>query len=168
MSIELPQRDPGAAYRRKVASQRRLGANRQCTECGESRSEALIREKNRVICHECKRKERGMKTKDNHHPFGKANNSATIPVPVNDHRAALNVAQQEWLKKTLENPDRSPLLAAAASVRGFIDTILYLIKAGLHWIAGMLEKADAFLVEKFGSKWWVGTPLEQYAPEQVN
>ena len=109
-----------------------------------------------------------MKTKDNHHPFGKANNSATIPVPVNDHRAALNVAQQDWLKKTLENPDRSPLLAAAASVRGFIDTILYLIKAGLHWIAGMLEKADAFLVEKFGSKWWVGTSLEQYAPEQVN
>ena len=33
----------------------------------------------------------------------------------------------------------SPLLAAAASVRGFIDTVLYLIDKGLHWIAEMLE-----------------------------
>jgi hypothetical protein len=161
---KLRQGDPEGAYMRKTIAQRSVGLNTKCA-CGEARPEALIREKKRVICHECKRRERGMKTKDDHHAFGKANNPATISIPVNDHRAELNTAQQDWPKKTLENPDGSPLLAAAASVRGFIDTVLYLIEKGLHWIAEMLEKADAFLTEKFGKKWWVGTELEKFAPK---
>ena len=107
-----------------------------------------------------------MKTTDEHHPFGQANSTVTLEVPVNDHRAQLSVAQYDWPTKTLENPDGSPLLAAAASIRGFIDTVLYLIEKGLHWIADMLEKADAFLVRKFGNKWWTNTPLETFLPQR--
>src|SRR5437016_11325948 len=102
-----PQRDPEAAYVRKAIAQRRVGINARC-ECGEARPEALIRKKKRIICHECKRKEKGMKTKDNHHFAGKANSPITVSVPVNDHSAELNVAQYDWPQETLENPDGSP------------------------------------------------------------
>jgi hypothetical protein len=165
MTIKLPKRDPEAAYARRAIARRRVGPNAKCA-CGETRPEALIRAKKGVICHECKRKENNMTTKDNHHFAMKANSPITIPIPVNDHSADLNVAQQDWPKQTRENPDGSPLLAGAASVRGFIDTILYLIKQGLLWVADMLEKADAFLTQKFGKKWWIGTEIEKFAPKQ--
>jgi len=68
-----------------------------------------------MICAECQRKKKGQNIVDNHHPFMKANDpSTTIPVPVNDHRADLNEAQNDWPKKTRENPDGSPLLAELA------------------------------------------------------
>lgn len=64
ITINVKQRDPEAAYTRNAIAKRRLGVAAQC-KCGEMRAQALIREKNRVICHECKRKERGMTTRDN-------------------------------------------------------------------------------------------------------
>lgn len=80
---------------------------------------------------------------DNHHPAGKTNNAITIPVPVNDHRADLSVAQQKWPGKTLANPDGNEQLAAAAGIRGFADTSLYLIEKLLLPVAEMLEKQEA-------------------------
>jgi hypothetical protein len=165
MTINLPERDPEAAYARRASVRRRIGPNAKCA-CGEARPEALIREKKRVICPKCKRKENGMTTTDDHHFAMKANSPITLPVPVNDHRAELNVAQQDWPKQTRENPDGSPFLAAAGCIRGFIDTILYLVKQGLLWVADMLEKADAFLTQKFGTKWWIGTEIEKFVPKQ--
>ena len=165
MSIEIPKRDPSAAYARKAIAARRVGVGNRC-KCGETRPEALIRKGKSVICHDCQRKEKNMKRQDNHHFAGKANSPITIAVPVNDHRAELTSAQQDWQKRTLENPDASPLLKGAGCIRGFTDTIVYLIKQGLLWIADMLEKADAFLAEKLGPKWWVGSELEAFAPKQ--
>lgn len=165
MTIKLPECDPEAAYARRATARRRVGPNAKCA-CGEARPEALVREKKRIICHGCKRKESNMKTKDDHHFGMQANSPVTIPVPANDHAAELSVAQQDWPKQTRENPEGSPLLAAAGCVRGFIDTILYLIKQGLLWVADMLEKADAFLAQKFGKKWWVGTEIEEFAPKR--
>jgi hypothetical protein len=162
--ITIPKRDPSAVYARKAIAARKKGVDSQCT-CGEARPEALIRERTRVICHECKRKEKGMKTKDDHHPFGQANSPITIPILLNDHSAELTPAQQDWPPETLRNSNRSPLLAAAASVRGAVDTILFLIKQGLHWIAEMLEKLDSLLTQKWGEKWWIGTEIEKYAPK---
>jgi hypothetical protein len=107
-----------------------------------------------------------MTAKDNHHFAMKANSPITIPVPVNDHSVELNVAQQDWPKQTRENRDGSPFLAAAGCVRGFIDTILYLIKQGLLWVADMLETADAFMTQRFGKKWWIDTDIEKFAPKQ--
>jgi hypothetical protein len=91
---------------------------------------------------------------DDHHPFGKANSPVTIPVPPNDHRAELSDAQQDWPKRTRENPDGSPALKAAGIIRGFVDTIVYLIKKGVLWVADMLERLDAALVERVGRTWW--------------
>jgi hypothetical protein len=102
---------------------------------------------------------------DEHHFAGKANHPTTIPAPVNDHRARLSVAQADWPKATLTNPQGSPLLAAAACVRGFGDTVLYLIEMGLLWTADMLEKLDEFQVRKLGPRWWVKTEMEEFAPK---
>lgn len=85
-------------------------------------------------------------------------------VPTNDHRAELTPAQNDWPKKTLENRDRSPVLAVAASERGYVDTVCYLNEKLLYRNPEMLEELDAFLKEKLGPRWWVGTPLEKYAP----
>ncbi len=102
---------------------------------------------------------------DDHHFAGKANSPATIRVPVNDHRARLSVAQSDWPKSTLANPNGSPLLASAACIRGFVDTLLYLNEEGLPWIADMLETLDALQVKQLGPRWWLKTEIEQFAPK---
>ena len=163
MPRKPPTRDPSGAHRRNVMAARRVGVGARCS-CGESRPQALISGSNPTVCAACQRAAKGRTLVDQHHFAGKANNRATIPIPVNDHRAVLSVAQAEWPKSTLENPEGSPLLAAAACLRGWIDTILYLIEKGLLWISDMLEKLDQLQVNKLGPRWWVNTEIEQYAP----
>ncbi len=165
MPKKQPQRDPLGKYQRKATSARRVGAESQCA-CGEKRPEALIAGSNPTICADCERKKLGRKTFDDHHVPGKRNSPVTIPVPVNDHRAELSVAQLDWLKETRENPEGSPLLAAAAGTRGFADTNVYLVEKLLLPNAEMLECLDAYLEKKFGPKWWLNTELEQFAPKR--
>lgn len=165
MKKRLPIRDPIAAYQREAIAERRVGEGAQCA-CGESRAEALIPGSDPVICAACDRKKNGKTTLDEHHVAGKSNSPVTILVPVNDHRARLSVDQYDWPKETLENPDGSPLLRAAASIRGFVDVLLYLIDKFILWIPEMLEALDAFLVKTRGPKYWVGTELEKYAPKR--
>lgn len=163
MSRKLPQRDPIGICQREDALARRVGENNQC-ECGESRLAALNTRSKPVMCEECKRKRSGKTAKDNHHVAARANNPTTIPVPANDHRV-LSTEQYEWPKETRENPDGSPFLAAAGCIRGFKDTILYLIDKLLLWIADMLETAHDCLVNKLGPKWWEKTDLKQFQSE---
>jgi hypothetical protein len=90
----------------------------------------------------------------------------TIAVPANDHRAILSVAQYDWPVSTLQNPTGSPLLKGAACIRGASDTILYIIKNLLLWIADMLELLDSTISAKHGQNWWRDTELEKFAPER--
>src|SRR5437764_1401976 len=99
----LPPRDPIRGYQRRSAAIRRVGENARCG-CGETRPEALIAKDNAITCAACKRRNRGESIMDKHHIAGKANDPATVSVPVNDHRAELNTAQYDWPKGTLENP----------------------------------------------------------------
>lgn len=163
MEPKLPKRDPINARKRKKTATRRMGANMACA-CGEERPEALIKKSNPKICLECKRKREGKTTLDRHHVAGAANSPETIPIRTNDHCAELNVAQQDWPKETLQNPSGSPFLAAAACIRGFVDTIVHLIKKTLLWIPEFLEYAHSVLEEKLGPKWWINTPLEKFVP----
>jgi hypothetical protein len=107
----------------------------------------------------------GRRKTDDHHIAGQANNPMTISVPVNDHRAELSVAQQGWPPKTLRNPDHSPLLAAAARIRGFVDTSIYLMQHFLVPAAVILEFLDTMLERKLGRKWWKNTKLESFEPK---
>jgi hypothetical protein len=147
MPNKITLRDPEAACVRKATATRRVGLNAQCA-CGEKRPEALTPKGKGKICPECRRKEEGKTIVDNHHVFAKANSPVAIPTPANDHRAELSVAQYDWPKKTLENREGSPFLAAAGVIRGFIDYIHFLIEKGLAWVVQMLEAADAFLAEQ--------------------
>jgi len=160
---KIPKCDPSAVCVREAIARRRIGEKR--CGCGEARALAFASRKSK-LCSECKRKRRGHKTTDNHHVAGEANNPITIPIPVNDHRAQLNVDQTDWPKETLENPDGSPLLAAAAAIRGFVDTVVYLLEKLLLRHAEILEKVDAYLVRTLGRKWWLKTELRQLAPKR--
>ena len=155
--LGIPYRDPSGARGRRAKAARRIG-NKKCT-CGEQRPEALSPKTD--LCEECTRKAKGQNTKDNHHFAMEANSPITIPIPANDHRAELSFDQYDWPKKTRENPDGSPFLAAAGCIRGFIDTVIYLIKQGILWIANLLEMADEELEKLHGPKWWLKFGLER-------
>jgi len=161
MLKNFPQRDPGAAYQRSVAAERRFLPGSRCA-CGETRPEAFV-SNNPVICAACDRVSQGQTILDNHHPAGESNSPATIPTPVNDHRAELSPAQYDWPKATLENRDGSPLLARAACIRGYIDTNAYLVEK-LLCHAEFWELMDQFLVEKFGPEWWRDSRFEKFKP----
>lgn len=164
MRKKPPTRDPIRAYQRDVIAERRVPENARCA-CGESRARALIRGSDPVICARCDRQAKGRATVDAHHVAGEANSPVTTPIPVNDHRARLSVDQYEWPKGTLENVDGSPLLAAAARIRGFDDVLYYLIEELQLRNPELLEELDSLLVAKLGPEWWKGTPLEKYAPK---
>jgi len=163
MSKKRAQADPSAAYVRRAIAARRVG-ERRCA-CGESRPEALISKREPIMCHECWRKQEAKSVTDDHHPAGENNDPLTLPIPVNDHRAELNVAQYDWPKQTLENPDGSPLLARAACIRGYIDTDDYLKHELLLPGAEVYELLDELLRDKFGEKWWTNTELEKFVPK---
>jgi hypothetical protein len=160
---KLPPRDPIAAHRREVMAARRVGIDNKCS-CGESRPEALIPGKDPAICACCDRKRLGRKTSDNHHLFGIANSPLTASIPVNDHRATLTVWQRNWPPETLANSDGSPLLAGAATIRGFIDFVLYLMQERLLPIARMLELLDTIFRRKLGTKYWKKMKLKAFEP----
>jgi hypothetical protein len=84
---------------------------------------------------------------------------------VNDHRAELSAAQDDWPVETRNNPEGSPILAGAASIRGFVDMVIHLIRTGVLWVADLLEMLDTFLVEHLGPKWWHNTELARFAPK---
>jgi len=163
MAKKLPPRNPRAAHRRKVIARRRVGEKAQC-KCGESRPEALIKGINPTKCLACNQRARGYSERADHHMAGNANDPMTMNVLVNDHEAELSTPQRDWPKKTLQNPDGSPLLSAAAHIRGFVDTIIFLVQKFLHWIADMLELLDTILERKSGRKWWSHTKLEAFEP----
>jgi hypothetical protein len=164
MKWKIPSHNPRAEHCRKVLAARRIGKNAKCA-CGETRPEALRRKDGKVMCASCIRKSRGQTESDNHHVFGRANSDFTMLVPVNDHRVDLSGPQNAWPAKTLENPNKSPLLAGSAFVRGFADINAYLISKFLFQNAEMLELLDTELEKKWGKKWWKHTTLKKFEPK---
>ena len=164
MAKQLTPRYPRAAHRRKMIADRRVGEDSQC-QCGETRPHALIPGSDPRICAVCQRSAAGKKPTDDHHIAGRANNPMTISVAANDHRAELSVPQNAWPHETLENRDRSPLRSAAAHIRGFVDTVIYLMEKFLLWVAEMIELLDTYLGQKLGPKWWKSTKLNSFEPK---
>jgi hypothetical protein len=163
MKHSHPQLDAIRKFQREAITARKAGKNTRCVWCGEARLKALVRSSKPTRCAKCNRQMKDQITMDKHHPAGRSNSKVTVTIPVNDHRAVLSVAQYDWPKATLENTDDCPLLAAAACIRGFIDTICYLIDELLRWIAKMLEILSAVLNDRLGPQWWLDTPLAQFA-----
>jgi hypothetical protein len=160
------ERDPIAAFQRRSRAARRIGHGKKCKWCGETRPLALLPGSNPTTCASCERKKSGQSTFDRHHPAGRANNPATVPVWVNDHRAGLSDAQYDWPDETWKNPSGSPILMSAASIRGYYETSEYLMDELLLRTATLLEILDRFLTKKLGPNWWLGTEIEEFAPKQ--
>lgn len=154
MSRRLPLRDPIGYELRRSRAQRRVGFGAVCSWCGEDRPEALIPGSKPLICAECQREAQGQATMDLHHVSGRANDSLTIPVPANDHRAELSTAMMDWPKETRENPDASPLLATAGRIRGHCDLHVYLLESLLLPSAELLEHLHSYLSTTFGDEYW--------------
>lgn len=166
MSRKFSEANLNRDYRRNAAAARRLGKQAQCTRCGEDRPEALIAGSKPRTCAACQRTIDGRAQTDLHHVAGQNNHRATVPIPVNDHRARLSPAQYNWPLRTLRNPDESPLLEVAACIRGFIDLFEYCIETFLKPNAAALEKYDADLVEKLGTRWWIDAKTKQSTNEE--
>ena len=143
-------------------AQRRVGAQARCA-CGETRPEMLLAQSRPVVCAACDRVARGKSPYDQHHVAGKANSPVTITVPVNDHRAILSVLQMDWPRLMRENPDGNPLVALAAKLRGFMDTVRYLFEALIEAAIACALALNDWLTAQHGPTWWVGTPIAVFA-----
>jgi hypothetical protein len=72
----------------------------------------------------------------------------------NDHRAADAYKHIDWPIETLRNPDGSPLLRAAACVRGWLDLLRVVIDRTVGWVPAFLEHLNTWLNAKLGASWW--------------
>ena len=125
--------DPIKSGARKAKAQRKVGQGAVCTECGESRAEALVARSRPKRCMQCYAIKRGQKSTETHHVAADANSPITVEVPTNDHRM-LNDAQYEWPPNVLQNPNGSPMLKAAGFIAGAADFIELLIIRGMRSI----------------------------------
>ena len=62
--------------------------------------------------------------------------------------------QKDWPESTLRNPDGSPLLRAAATLRGWLDVLYLIIDLAIGWIPPFLEWVDGKLVNLVSPQWW--------------
>jgi len=121
--------------------------------CGETSPFALTGVHPDIRCYEHHGELAGRLWLEAHHPAGRHNDPSTAPVPGNEHRV-LSERQLLWPQETLRNPDGSPLLRAAAWIRGWLDILWLILVRGVGWIPVFLEELDAWLREQFGPRWW--------------
>ena len=134
---------------------RQLGTRSpRCHRCGEADPFALSGTGSEIVCYECLAIEQGRPVIEGHHVSGRANDRGdVIDVPGNDHRA-LSASQLGWPTETLRNRDGSPLLRAAAGIRGWVEVLALILDRSVGWIPGFLEWLDAALRTAIGPAWW--------------
>ncbi|MDP9358392.1 MAG: hypothetical protein M3R02_24510 [Chloroflexota bacterium] len=147
-----------AAMARQHRKQERLGEDHNCRLCGEEDVRGLHRVElidstgipiTVTLCASCHVQLRGKQPTELHHPAGRANDPFTVPIPATEH-AILSDWQHDWPRATWRNPDGSPLLIAAASLRGWLDILRLLLERTVSWIPGFLEQLDAVLRQQYG------------------
>jgi hypothetical protein len=111
-----------------------------------------------LICAEHRADASGRSWIEGHHVPGRANDPDDVVFPpANDH-AVLTELQRFWPRETLRNPDGSPLLRAAAALRGWLDVLRLILERTVGWIPSFLEALDAWLEQEIGPRWWDGFP----------
>jgi hypothetical protein len=151
--------DPIKATARRAKAQRRNGVDAVCTQCGETGANMLVRNSRPKLCEACYAVKRGEKRTQGHHLAGKANSPIVMEVPIKMHRT-FSEAQYEWPPGVLDNPDGSPLIAAAGFLLGAADFIQDCIVNGIRTIAEFLQKLDAWLREHMRPDWWKGSDFD--------
>jgi hypothetical protein len=122
--------------------------------CNETDPFALTGVDPEIVCYECQSEQRGRSIIEAHHLAGRHNDPATtVDLLGNDHRA-LNDLQCDWPRHVLRNPDGSPLLHAAAAVRGWLDVLALVLERAVGWVPEFLEWLDDALRTAIGPRWW--------------
>jgi hypothetical protein len=125
--------------------------------CDETDPRALTGTDPFIVCYEHERLAAGRSWTEADHRAGRYNWADTVDVPGNDHRV-LSDMQQAWPHDTLRNQDGSPLLQAAACVRGWLDVLRLIIQRTVGWVPTFLEALDAWLRTRLGDPWWKDFP----------
>jgi hypothetical protein len=153
-SKETEKKSTSNDVRREKHMQRLNSRNPRCKECGEESLAALTGTTPNIICYECQARRKKRSTTEKHHFAGRNNDPLTVSIPSNDHRI-LSDEQKDWPTTTLRNQDNSPLIRAAATLRGLLDILRSLIERTLGWIPEFLEWLDDLLKERLGAHWWL-------------
>lgn len=148
---------PGEWERLLEEQYRRLGTRTpRCLEpgCDETNPFAFTGVHPDLLCYEHRLIRAGRDWLEDHHWKGQHNDPLDkSPVPGDDHRV-LSGLQQSWPRETLRNPDGSPLLVAAAALRGWLDVLWLMIVRTVGWIPEFLEQLDAWLRQQLAERWW--------------
>jgi hypothetical protein len=142
---------------RLEARLRALGTrNPRCTKpgCDETNPLALTGVHPNILCYEHAAEDAGRSWTERDHFAGQHNDPTTTEIPGNDHRIR-NELQSAWPERTLRNPDESPLLKAAAMIRGWADALRVIIERVLAWVPPFLEWLDQILRTIYGEQWWM-------------
>ena len=123
--------------------------------CGATNPFALTGVDPNIVCYEHQALLRGRPWLEEHHVAGRSNDPSTVLLPGNGHRV-LSARQRLWPRETLRNPDGSPLLRAAAALRGWLDILWLVVTCTVGWIPDLLEQLDAWLRATLGDRWWDG------------
>lgn len=124
--------------------------------CAERDPFALTGLSPNLVCGECQAKDAGRSPVEGHHVKGRHNDADdVIDVPVNDHRSLSEAQQHQWPVDTLRNPQGSPVLRAAAALRGWLDVLRLILERTVGWIPAFLERLDATLVVALGERYWI-------------
>jgi hypothetical protein len=135
---------------------RRLGTRTPACRvpgCRETDPFALTGVDPNILCREHDADRRGVNWIEQHHPAGRRNSPLKVPLCANDH-AVLTAEQALWPRETLRNPDSSPLLRAAAVIRGWLEILFLTMDRAVAWIPPFLEQLDRWLREQLGDRWW--------------
>jgi len=150
-------------HARREARLRQLGTRSpRCSipGCPEADPFALIGADPDIVCYEHAADRDSRSWLEQEHPFGQHNDRHfTLPLPGNDHRVRSDY-QVDWPREALRNPEGSPLLRAAATVRGWLDVLRLIIERAAGWVPAFLEWLDAQLVIVHGPRWWIALGWE--------
>ncbi len=142
---------------RTEARLRALGVREpRCSQpgCEERDPFALTGSHPNLLCREHAALAHGRPWLEDHHLAGRANDPTTAAIPGNDHALLSEMQQQEWPRETLRNPEGSPLLRAAACLRGWMDVLWLMLARTVGWIPPFLEWLDHALTATLGAEWW--------------
>jgi hypothetical protein len=106
-----------------------------------------------IVCYEHQALAHGRPWLEEHHVAGRHNSPVKVPIPGNDHEVTKEL-QLRWPQRTLRNPDGSPLLRAAAAVRGWSDVMRIVLDRVVEPVPGLLEDLDAWLRSVLGERWF--------------
>jgi hypothetical protein len=122
--------------------------------CDETDPAALTGTFPNITCYEHLAERQGRSWTEGDHLAGQHNcPTEIVELPGNDHRAKSDL-MTEWPDRTIRNPDQSPLIRAAATIRGWLEVLRIIIMRAVGWIPPFLERLDAWLTSRVGVTWW--------------